>query len=162
MGKCCTRKLGGAVGLILWAGSAFADCATDTVQLRTLAGAVVRFSIELADDDQERELGLMNRTELPSSSAMLFAYPAPKHAWFWMKNTLIPLDMIFADATGLVTNVHSNAVPLDETPIDGGEGVTYVLEINGGLAKRMGIDRGSVLRADVIDQNAALWSCQGD
>ncbi len=162
MGKCGTRKFGGAVGLILWAGAAHAECAPDAVHLRSSAGAVVRFSVEMADDEQERELGLMNRPELASSSAMLFVYPAPKHAWFWMKNTLIPLDMIFADATGLVTKVHSNAVPLDETPIDGGDGVTYVLEINGGLAARMGIVRGSVLRTGVIDQNAALWGCQGD
>ncbi len=56
-----------------------------------------------------------------------------------MKNTLIPLDMIFADVTGTVTRVHSNAIPGDTTPIDGGDGVAFVLEINGGLAGRLGI-----------------------
>ena len=69
---------------------------------------------------------------------MLFVYEGPRRVAFWMKNTLIPLDMIFADATGRVTRVHANAVPLDETPIDGGEGVQFVLEINGGLADAAG------------------------
>jgi hypothetical protein len=53
-----------------------------------------------------------------------------------MRNTLIPLDMIFMDETGTVTRIHENAVPLDETTIDGGDGVQAVLEINGGLASR--------------------------
>jgi hypothetical protein len=78
-----------------------------------------------------------------------------------MRNTLIPLDMIFADATGLVTRVHSNAVPLDETSIDGGEGVALVLEINGGLAKRLGLGPGAVLRSEAVDQGQALWRCDG-
>jgi uncharacterized membrane protein (UPF0127 family) len=91
---------------------------------------------------------------------MLFVYPAPQRASFWMKNTLIPLDMIFADATGRVTRVHSNAVPGDETPIDGGEGVSFVLEINGGLARRLGIAPGAELRHPAVDPDTAAWPCE--
>jgi uncharacterized membrane protein (UPF0127 family) len=76
-----------------------------------------------------------------------------------MRNTLIPLDMIFADETGTVTKVHENAVPLDETTIDGGPGVQYVLEINGGLAAPMGIGPGAEMRHPAIAPDAAAWPC---
>ena len=159
MGKFGAGKFGAALGLLFCAGQAMADCAPGAVELRTPGGSVVRFSVELADDEAERAVGLMNRQRLATSAGMLFVYETPRHAYFWMKNTLIPLDMIFADATGLVTHVHQGAVPLDETAIDGGDGVTYVLEINGGLAERLGLAAGSALRAAVMDQSAALWTC---
>jgi uncharacterized membrane protein (UPF0127 family) len=148
--------------LAISCGAAAAACAPDTVELRTAAGNVVRFSTEVADTEAERALGLMNRPKMATSAGMLFVYPEPKHAFFWMQNTLIPLDMIFADATGLVKTVHSNAVPLDETPIDGGADVTYVLEINGGLAKRMGLTAGTVLRANILEQSGAIWPCSSE
>jgi uncharacterized membrane protein (UPF0127 family) len=121
-------------------------------------GAFV-YKVELAADDATREKGLMFREHMASSAGMIFVYQAPIHARFWMKNTLIPLDMIFADETGLVTVVHSDAIPQDLTPIDGGEGVMYVIEINGGLAKRIGIAAGAEMRFDLIDPSKAQWSC---
>jgi uncharacterized membrane protein (UPF0127 family) len=155
MGKCGT-----AVILAWLAQAASADCAPGSVELRGSNGATMRFSVEIADDEAERELGLMNRDNMASSSGMLFVYDQPHHAYFWMKNTLIPLDMIFADATGRVQVVHSGAKPMDETPIDGGPDVTYVLEINGGLAAPLGIAPGGVLRADILDQAQAIWACE--
>lgn len=116
------------------------------------------FNIELADDPKERSLGLMNRKSLPQSAGMLFAYEKPQAVSFWMRNTLIPLDMIFMDATGRVTHIHENAIPLDETGIPGGDDVQYVLEINGGLARRLGVEVGSELRHPVIGE-AAAWPC---
>ena len=104
----------------------------------------------------------MFREKMATSAGMLFVFPKPKHAQFWMKNTLIPLDMIFADATGVVTRVQSNAVPKDLTPIDGGQDVAFVLEINGGLAKRMGIAAGSKMRHPAINQAEAIWPCSGE
>ena len=154
MGKFCA-----AVVLGLAAQGAWAGCAPGSVELRSAAGAVMRFSVELADDASERAQGLMNRQAMPSSAGMLFVYDKPQRAVFWMKNTLIPLDMIFADAAGVVTHVHSQARPLDQTSIDGGTGVTYVLEINGGLAARLGLAAGSVMRSDVIDGPQAIWPC---
>ena len=122
-------------------------------------GGQARFTVEIADTAALREHGLMDRDHMATSAGMLFAYGAPAHAFYWMKNTLIPLDMVFADPTGRVTSVHSNAVPGDLTPIDGGAGVQYVLEINGGLAARMGIVPGAELRAAVVDQTMAAWKC---
>ncbi|MDZ4393276.1 DUF192 domain-containing protein [Cypionkella sp.] len=138
-----------------------AACAPDTVELRGPSG-VQRFSVEIADTEAERSMGLMFREKMPASAGMLFVYDQPKHAYFWMKNTPLPLDMVFADASGLVTAVHSNAVPLDETPIDGGAGVAVVLEINGGLAKRMGIVPGSVMRSAAFNQSVAAWQCSDE
>lgn len=137
---------------------AFAACAPDVVELRWKGGQA-RFTVDVADTEAERAKGLMFRDHMSASAGMLFVYAVPEHAYFWMKNTLIPLDMVFADATGRVITVHSNAVPGDLTPIDGGEGVTYVLEINGGLAARMGIVPGAEMRAAEIDQTMAGWTC---
>ena len=134
-----------------------ADCADDRVDLRGDWGTA-RFSVDVADEPQERSLGLMNRESLPRSAGMLFVYERPQRAVFWMKNTLIPLDMIFMDETGTVTRVHENAIPHDETGIDGGQGVQYVLEINAGLAGRLGIAPGTELRHPAIG-DVAVWSC---
>lgn len=101
----------------------------------------------------------MNRPALPSSAAMLFVYPGPRRASFWMKNTLIPLDILFADQTGTVLAVHPMAVPLDETPINGGEGVMFVVEINGGLARTLGLGAGAVILHPAIDPALAKWPC---
>jgi uncharacterized protein len=156
MGNC--GKIASCVGLMLLAGPALADCSADVVELQG-AGGKARFTVEVADDDTERQTGLMNRPKMATGAGMLFVYPGPKHASFWMENTLIPLDMIFADATGTVTRVHENAQPLDRTSIDGGEGVQFVLEINGGLAKRLKIAPGTVLRHPAVDASTAAWSC---
>jgi uncharacterized membrane protein (UPF0127 family) len=134
-------------------------CAPDVAELRG-QGAVMRFAVELADDAAERARGLMFRESMPSSAGMLFVYEAPRRASFWMENTLIPLDMIFMDATGTVTKVHENAVPGDRTPIMGGDGVQFVLEINGGLARRLGIAPGAVMRHPAVAQAGAAWPCE--
>lgn len=146
------------LGVLLLPGVGQAGCADDQVELRGDWGKA-RFSIEVADDPAERAQGLMNRASLPSSAGMLFIYEAPQHASFWMKNTLIPLDMIFVDPTGTVTRIHENAVPLDTTGIDGGDGVAAVLEINGGLARRLGITTGSEMRHPSFASATAAWPC---
>lgn len=144
--------------MLLLPAVAAAACAPDSVELRGPSG-VARFTVEVADTGAERARGLMFRESMARSAGMLFVYEAPQRASFWMKNTLIPLDMIFADETGRVTRVHSNAVPHDTTPIEGGDGVRFVLEINGGLARRMGIGPGSDMRHPAIPQTTAVWPC---
>jgi uncharacterized protein len=151
-------KIASVAGLVLFASPVWAACSTDVVELQG-AGGKARFTVEVADDDAERAQGLMNREKMAMGAGMLFVYPQPKKAGFWMKDTLIPLDMIFADETGTVTRVHENAVPMDTTSIDGGEGVQFVLEINGGLAGRMGIAPGTVIRHPAVDQAIAAWAC---
>ena len=146
----------GAV-LSLVAGQAWATCSDDQIDLKGDWGSA-RFTIEVADDAGERSLGLMNRESMAKSAGMLFVYDHPQTTVFWMKNTLIPLDMIFADETGVVTKVHANARPLDLTGINGGDAVQFVLEINGGLAARFGISEGSTMRHPAIDD--AAWACE--
>ncbi len=150
-----------ALGLLTFAtltAAAGAACSPDQVEMRGDWGQA-RFGVEIADDPAERAQGLMQRDTLSKSAGMLFVYEAPQHATFWMKNTLIPLDMIFIDPTGLVTRIHQNAVPLDLTGIDGGEGVLAVLEINGGLASALGITVGSEIRHPSFDSSKAVWPC---
>jgi uncharacterized membrane protein (UPF0127 family) len=145
-------------GLVLAAGPLRAACQDDQVELRWPGGSA-RFTVEIADDVGERAQGLMMRDKMASSAGMLFVYDRPEHVSFWMKDTLLPLDMVFVGPDGAVTAVHSNAVPLDESPIDGGPGVQFVLEINGGLAERLGIAPGAEMRSPRVDQSRALWSC---
>ena len=132
------------------------ECAPDRLDLRW-PGHEQRFSVELADTPDERALGLMNRPALATDSGMLFVYESPRAVHFWMKDTLIPLDMVFADGAGRVTHVHANAVPGDLTPIPGGDGVQFVLEINGGQAAALGIAPGAEIRHPAI--RAAAWPC---
>lgn len=150
-----TYTLAAVLALTLGAGAVQAQCAPDKV---TVSGdfGLARFTVAVADDGSERAQGLMNVEQMPTMSGMLFVYEAPQTASFWMRNTLIPLDMIFARADGTVQTVHPKAVPLDETPILGGDDIKYVLEINGGLAARLGIEPGTVLQHPAIGPNAAL------
>lgn len=141
------------------AGAAAADCEPGAAELRGEWGSV-RFRVDLADDPEERAQGLMHVEEMPAMDGMLFVYERPQTASFWMRNTLIPLDMIFLDETGTVTRIHENAVPLDETPIPGGDDVLAVLEVNGGMAGRLGIAPGTELRHPAMPQDAAAWPCE--
>lgn len=145
--------------IFLGSAASAAECRDDKAHLRGDWGQA-SFSVELADDEAERNYGLMFRESMPRSAGMLFIYPEPSDTiGFWMKNTLIPLDMIFMDATGTVRKVHSNAVPHDENPIFGGDDILAVLEINGGLAEVMGISEGSQMRHPAFDAETAAWPC---
>jgi uncharacterized membrane protein (UPF0127 family) len=153
------KRLSLAVLLALvLAGPSAAACTDGTVEVRG-PGGQARFTVEVADSADERARGLMFRESMPSSAGMLFVYERPGRTSFWMKNTLIPLDIIFADDTGEVTRVHENARPMDTTSIDGGQNVKLVLEINGGLAGRLGIGPGAVLRHPRLDPARAAWPC---
>lgn len=114
------------------------------------------FTVDVADDNAERSQGLMFVEEMGVMQGMLFVYEAPRPANFWMRNTLIPLDMLFARADGTITALHENAIPLDETGIDGGDNVSFVLEINGGMAARLGIEVGDILQHPAITEDAVM------
>ncbi len=143
----------------LIASAATAQCVSDRIDLRGDWGRA-GFAVEVVDTPETRAQGLMHREEMPKSAGMLFVYEHPQRVAFWMRNTLIPLDMIFADATGVVQKVHENAVPGDETAIPGGDNIQFVLEINGGLASLYGIEAGTVLRHPKIVAKSAAWPCQ--
>lgn len=138
---------------------AFANCSENQVELRGDWGSA-RFRVAIADEVHERAQGLMRVPELPRLGGMLFIYDHPQRVSFWMENTLIPLDMIFADETGLVVNVHTDAVPMDRTPIPGGsDDILYVLEVNAGTAETFGIGPGTQLRHASVAQEIAVWPC---
>lgn len=143
----------------LFAQAAFADeCAPDRVDLQGEWGQAA-FQVEIADTAELRANGLMHRTSMPRRNGMLFIFDRPRPTSFWMRNTLIPLDMLFATQDGLVTRIHENAIPMDDTPIFGGDNIKYVLEINGGLSKLYGISEGTQLRHPSIPDDLAIWGC---
>jgi uncharacterized membrane protein (UPF0127 family) len=101
-----------------------------------------RFKVELAETPAQMTQGLMFRTSLAPDAGMLFDYRRPTPATMWMRNTLIPLDMLFVDAQGRIVNIHERAVPQSLDVIAAAEPVRAVIELNGGTAARLGIEPG--------------------
>jgi uncharacterized membrane protein (UPF0127 family) len=101
-----------------------------------------KFKVEIARTREEQAQGLMFRQSLAPDSGMLFPYAPPQNASFWMKNTLIPLDMVFIRPDGTVALVAANTVPLSLDPVSSLEPVAAVLEIAGGRAAELGIQAG--------------------
>ncbi len=155
-----TRLGACAVALAFWFGAAQAEtaCQADQVDLKGPWGQA-RFSVEIADTPDSRATGLMHRAEMPRNNGMLFVYEHPQRVAFWMKNTLIPLDMIFVESDGEVSHIHENAIPGDLTAIPGGDQVLAVLEVNAGLVQDYGITVGSQMRHEVFSQDRAIWPC---
>ncbi len=102
----------------------------------------VEVKVEVVATEAKIQKGLMFRQHLPTDAGMLFLMGEEKEWPFWMRNTLIPLDMLFIGADGRIATIHSRAVPLDETPISSKVPVVAVLELNGGTAERLGIKPG--------------------
>ncbi|SDD80395.1 hypothetical protein SAMN05421538_102466 [Paracoccus isoporae] len=153
------------LALLLPAVSARADtmCSADIARFPAIDLSV---QVEIADDPAERAQGLMNRDSLDEKSGMLFIFEAPREASFWMKNTLIPLDLIFLDRTGTIRHIHPNAIPLDLTPIPGATADDpnperlMVLEIAGGEAARLGLEPGMAMAHPALDPQQAAAPCQ--
>ena len=114
----------------------------EPLQIVTHDGQVHRFRVEIADTDATRERGLMFRRSLGPNVGMLFDFKQVQNVSFWMKNTLIPLDMLFIDQNGRVVNVAANATPLSEANIPSAAPVLGVLEIRGGRAGELGVQPG--------------------
>lgn len=138
---------------------AAADCTPDRIDIRGDWGQA-RFRVELALTPQEQSRGLMFREEMARLSGMLFIYPRTQQLGFWMRNTLIPLDMIFIDETGTVVKVHAEAQPHDETVILSDTPARAVLEINGKMAATLGIGPGDQIRSSAMPQKEAAWTCE--
>jgi uncharacterized membrane protein (UPF0127 family) len=117
------------------------------VKISDANGAVVAIvRVEVADTTTAREVGLMYRQRLDSDAGMLFVFDQPQHLTFWMKNTEIPLDMIFARADGTVVGIIKNAEPFSERQLGVAGESQYVLEVNGGFTRRHGIEPGDRLK----------------
>ena len=112
-----------------------------TLEIVTSKGVHV-FTVELATDDAERQKGLMFRKELPEGRGMLFDFKRDQDVSMWMRNTLIPLDMLFINADGSIRRIAENTEPLSERTISSGGPVRGVLEVIGGTARKLGIAAG--------------------
>ena len=112
-----------------------------TLDIRS-SSKVHRFVVEVARSPQEQETGLMNRPTLAPDRGMIFPYDTPQPVAFWMKNTLIPLDMIFIRADGSIAEIAANTVPLSLEPVPSAEPIAAVLEIAGGRSAELGIRAG--------------------
>jgi uncharacterized membrane protein (UPF0127 family) len=116
------------------------------VTIATREGGELTFQVEVADTPAKRELGLQYRRDLPVDRGMIFLFPVESEHAFWMKNTPIPLDMIFIGRDRKIVGIVEQAVPFstDSRSVPGAS--QFVLEINGGLAKRYGIKAGDFVR----------------
>jgi uncharacterized membrane protein (UPF0127 family) len=115
------------------------------VEIDADSGAL-RFEVELAKTDPQRQKGLMFRTELAADKGMLFLFNGMRVQRFWMKNTLIPLDMIFIDDKGVIVGIVENAEPETLSGRSVGKPSQYVLELAGGASRRLGIRAGQRAR----------------
>ncbi len=115
--------------------------ATDDLSIDTASGAH-HFSVEVMRTRDQLERGLMFRRQMAPDKGMLFDFGSPQPVSMWMKNTYLPLDMVFIAADGRVVSVKRNAEPLSEAIIPSGGDVTGVLEINAGAAARIGVKPG--------------------
>ena len=146
------RLMFGAPLAVLAAGSACAQSETDGVKFDRSSLVIVTgsreitFEIDLATTESQREHGLMFRKQLGAYEGMLFDFFREAPVSFWMKNTLIPLDMVFIAADGTVRHVHANAVPMSTDTIPSESAVRAVLEINGGTARLLGIKPGDKVK----------------
>ena len=117
----------------------------DSLDIVTATGRHV-FQVEIANNDATRERGLMDRRFMAADHGMLFEFDREAPVSFWMKNTYIPLDMIFIAPSGVVTHIAANAEPLSERVIPSGSPCIAVLELNGGMAASIGLKVGDKVR----------------
>ena len=144
------RRLFFAVPFVVAAGVAAAQEGDIKFQHSSLVietgGRELKFEVDMALNDIERARGLMFRKSLGPYEGMLFDFHQEQPVSFWMKNTLIPLDMVFIGADGTIKHIHSNAVPLSTDAVPSKFPVRGVLEINGGSAKLLGIKPGDKVK----------------
>jgi uncharacterized protein len=132
------------LALGLFAGANGFAIGTGTLVLKTGSGEH-SFNVEVATTNQERAIGLMFRRSLPADAGMLFLYDRAQPAAMWMKNTLIPLDMVFIGTDGKVHRIEQNTEPFSMELISSDGPVVGVLELNGGAAAKIGLKRGDTV-----------------
>ena len=148
------RRLFFAAPLVVAAGVAFAQEGDIKFQHSSLVietgGRELKFEVDMALNDIERARGLMYREKLGPYDGMLFDFHQEQPVSFWMKNTLIPLDMVFIAGDGTIRHIHANAVPHSTETVPSEFPVRAVLEINGGSAKLLGIKPGDKVKHPIF------------
>jgi uncharacterized membrane protein (UPF0127 family) len=136
------------LALVLAGGSAFA-LPVQNISVDTAKGHTV-FKVEIAADHDSQEKGLMYRKKMAANAGMLFDFHTTVMTSFWMKNTILPLDIIFIRTDGTVSSIAANAVPMSQTPIPSSEPVRAVLELNAGRAAQIGMAPGDKVHAAIF------------
>ncbi len=138
----------------VFAAALFGSASAQTLRTEPLdivtAGGVRHFTVEIAETDATRESGLMFRKSLAPDRGMLFDFGTPQTVTFWMKNTLIPLDLIFIGKDGHVVSIARNATPMSEALIPSGGPILGVLEVRGGRADQIGVKPGDEVRERIF------------
>ncbi|NNG03346.1 MAG: DUF192 domain-containing protein [Inquilinus sp.] len=139
------------LALVLIAPPASAQESSD-LWIETEAGGRYKFRVELALTPAQQARGLMNRASMASDAGMLFVFDSERPASFWMKNTLISLDMLFIGADGRIVNIGERTTPLSTDSVPAAAPVKAVLEINGGLSAILGIRAGDRVRHPALTE----------
>lgn len=129
---------------------------TEEIIIETFKGPDILLNVELAITEEQQIQGLMNRASMPENHGMLFLFNDLSVRSFWMRNTLIPLDILFLDKDGTIHHIHPMAQPLDERLVSSGRPAAAVLEINGGLSQRLGIAVGDKVKYKAFEGGKAL------
>lgn len=141
-----TLLLAASTSPALAQGGGFATFQTASLSIETAAGSEHSFQVEIAETGEQRAQGLMFRRQLAADAGMLFLFGGSEVRAMWMKNTLIPLDMLFIDETGKIVRIEERTVPHSERAIVSGGPVSAVLELNAGTASRLMIKPGDRVR----------------
>lgn len=150
-----TLRRAGITMAVLLAAAPLAACSDEGKLVLHSATGDYNFNVEVVDTAESRAQGLMYRQELAEDAGMLFDFKGEQPVSFWMRNTFIPLDMIFVDAKGVVKNIHVNARPHDPTGIPSDGPVQFVLEIPGGRSVEIGLKPGDTMEHDRVEAPAA-------
>ena len=134
--------------LILYSKSLFAESYFDNLNIVNSYKEEITYNVEVVKSQSEQELGLMYRKKLEKKTGMLFIFKKEKKATFWMKNTYIPLDIIFIKKNGKIDSINFNTKPLDTKRIKSKNKIVAVLEINAGEAKQFNFDINSKVKID--------------
>ncbi|WP_254054988.1 DUF192 domain-containing protein [Kiloniella sp. EL199] len=116
----------------------------DTLTIFSATGKAHKFDIEIASSNEERSQGLMYRKNMATNAGMLFVYEKPNNIMMWMKNTYIPLDMLFLNSEGKIVYIKENTTPHSTKTISSDQDVIGVLELNAGTAFKLGIKVGDI------------------
>ena len=157
--KMMLRYIWSVAAYVVFYSSGLANCAVEHVHLSGSWGSA-KFTVEVVDTDTERAQGLMHRDSLAKFASMLFVYDTPQQVAFWMKNTLIPLDILYFTAEGVLLDIRENAVPGDLTPFRSSGPVQYVLEVNAGLAKTLKFGSDTILGHARVAHRKKTQACQ--
>ncbi len=130
--------------------AAVAQLETGPLTIDAADGGAHAFTVELANDPDEIRTGMMNRPSMAPDAGMIFDFGQPREAAMWMKNTLIPLDMLFMGPDGKVLAIARNAVPGSLRTISPGVPVKAVLELNAGRSAELGIEPGDIVHHEIF------------